>query len=425
MSTGKAGVPDFRGSPSMLIVGRLAATALSLISAPIIARAIGPVGRGETAAATALFLIVPVLIGIGMPMEIRRLSAVLTDDAALRSARRVNALMNIGAVALAAACYFSFFLTFDPFARVVAASGVALSALPASWALDVSVLMARQRFAAVAFMQVMQPAAYVILVVVFWGAGCLSVATVLIAFTLGNVANFIAGRFLTRAATRDALMPYRPLLRKSIDFYGATVAQIASSRLDQVLALPIIGAQQAGYYSVAVTVGSVPLVLGFALSGSYYRATAQAEGVERLHLQIAAVRSAIATALMFCPFLALAAVPLVPLVFGDDFRAALPATMFAIVAGGAQLVAFVASSAVAADGRGTLLTWAQTLGLVVDILALVLFGHIAGALGAAIASALGFAATVLILAASLRVNPSALLPRGADFIVSIRRLWRE
>jgi O-antigen/teichoic acid export membrane protein len=419
------GGSDFRDSPSVLTIARVVAAGLSLISAPLIARAIGPEGRGETAAALAFLIIVPVVIEVGMPMEVRRLAAVSGKDAVLRSARRIIATMTIASLALGLAGYATVFSSFDSFARIVSACGVAFSAIPASWDLDVSVLLANQRFAAVGLLQVVQPAIYVLLLVVFWGLGIASVATVLIAYTLGNIANFIVGLVLTRVPARGETIDYRQLLRKSLDLYGGSVAQIASSRLDQVLALPLIGAQQAGYYSVAVTIGSVPMVLLHSLDGSYFRAIARAEGAERVQLQTAAVRSAIAIALMLCPLLALTAWPLVPVVFGSEFDAARTVTLFAVAAGGIKFVAFMASSSIAAGGRGRLMTSAQATGLVVGILGLAVLGQVAGALGAAIASALGCTLTVLILSSSLGTRPRDFLPKPADFADSIKRLWQH
>ena len=71
------------------------------------------------------------------------------------------------------------------------------------------------------------------------------------------------------------------------------------------------------------------------------------------------------------------------------------------------------------------MTLAQVAGLGVGILGLVLLGEIAGAIGAAIASGLGYAVTILILAIRLRTRPSEFVPRPYDFVDSIRRLWRS
>ncbi|MGE2715280.1 lipopolysaccharide biosynthesis protein [Mycolicibacterium litorale] len=426
MTIGKFSGLRFSRSPSALIVGRILATTLSLISAPIVSRAIGPEGRGETAAALALFLIIPVVVSIGMPMEVRRLAAIEEADAALRSARLVTTLSTIATVALGITCYFTLFASFDPFSRTAATLGVALSAIPASWALDVSVLVAHERFGAVALLQVIQPATYVLLIVAFWLLDAATVATVLIAFIVGNIANFVTGIALTRVPIRGGMLQCRTFLSRSFDFYAGSVAQIASTRLDQVLALPLIGAQQTGFYSVAVTIGSAPaLVLGHALAGSIFRGIARAEGDERMQLQSAAIRSATALAMMCCPLLAIVAWPVVPWVFGADFEGALPATFIAIVAGGAQLIGFVASSAATACGKGRLLTSAQVGGLAVGLLALVPLGLLAGALGASIASAIGFIVTAIILSVSLRVRLTDLVPKPADFVGSLKLLWRR
>ena len=81
----------FFNSPMTMLGSRLSVAALGLISAPLIAQALGPSGRGETASALATMYLVPILLALGMPFEVRR--RVLADGGmgAVRTARRRDA----------------------------------------------------------------------------------------------------------------------------------------------------------------------------------------------------------------------------------------------------------------------------------------------------------------------------------------------
>ena len=80
-------------TPAHIALANVAASAIALITAPIIARSIGAAGRGETAAALAAFALVPIVLAIGMPIELRRVWATARADSLVRSFRDVAAIM--------------------------------------------------------------------------------------------------------------------------------------------------------------------------------------------------------------------------------------------------------------------------------------------------------------------------------------------
>ena len=412
-------------SPSLVIVGRLGASLLALISAPIVARAIGPEGRGETAAALALFVITPVVLGLGMPLEVRRRAATSDSYAVMRTARIIVALSTPVAIGLAVLTYFTIFSNFSAEGRIAAAVGVALAPLSTSWALDISVLVAHRRYAGVLLIQLLQPSVYVALILLLWILDIAIVATIIAASILGTAAAFCAGVLLVRVPIRGERVAIRNLLRKGLTFSGSAIAEIASSRADQVIALPLIGAYQAGLYSVAATIGSAPLAIGHALAASYFSPIAQAEGKQRLLLQSEAVRAAIAITIIAIPPIAIVASATIPLVFGQEFAPSIPATMIYLVGSAGMLAAFVASMALAADGRGIRMTIAQVASLILGIAVLLVLGPIFGAVGAAIASTLGYLTLFGVVLLSLRLPIRSLVPRPIDVVATMKRLKRD
>lgn len=412
-------------SPSLLIFGRLGASGLALVSSPIVARAIGPEGRGETAAAVALFVIVPVILGVGLSLEVRRQAATSDGSAVLRTARSIVALSTPLAIGIAALTYFTIFTDFSPEGRIVATAGVALAPLSTSWALDVSVLVAHRRYGGVLLIQLLQPAVYLVLILLLWGFGAATVATVLTASIAGIVATFCAGLLLVRVPIRGRHVGLRLLLRQGLTFSGSAIAEVAVNRADQVIVLPLIGAYQAGLYSVATTIGSVPLTIGQALGASYFTPIAQSEGRHRSLLQGEAIRAAIAAAVVATPLIAAGAWAAIPLVFGQAFSPSIPATMIFLLGSAGLLSAYVTSMALAADGRGIAMTIAQVISLVSGFVGLIVLGPALGAVGAAIASTSGYFILLAALLIALRLPARVLIPYPQDFLGAIKRLGRD
>lgn len=412
---------DLGRSPSLIVFGRLAGTAATLVSAPITARALGPDGRGETAAAIAVFFIVPVVLGLGVPLEVRRQHAVHRDQGVLGASRVLAIASVVPAALIAATLHQTLFASFEPAAALVAALGVAATPLAFSWACDLGVVLADQRYLAVFAMQMAHPTLYVTTIATLWIADLANVTTVLAANIAGTLLTFVVGLWLTRhtASGRSSALD---LLRRGIQFAGSGIAESASNKLDQALALPILGAYAAGIYSIGVTIASAPLALGHALSAATFPRIARAAPEGRPFLQAQAVRAALALGLLIAPVMVLLSWLLIPLIFGERFAPAF--TVVAIAAPGtvAMMAAFVASTSLAADSRGWMMTASQIVGLAVSTALLIVLGLAYGSAGAAAASAAGYVVLFGCLMASLKSPLRQLAPRFDDGRRSIRLL---
>lgn len=413
-------------SPSLLAFSRILASALALISAPIVARAIGPAGRGETAAAIALFHIVPVVLAFGVPLVVRRRSATTDGKQAIATARLI-AILGIIPAAGAALLVSSLLLSdFDPISRIVATVGIAAAPMVMSWMCDVGVLIAHARYRAVFAMQIIQPVAYLALILAISVLGSTSTATVLACYISGLLATFVTGLVLVRGEWSGALKRLPAVTREGTKFAGAALAETASNRLDQAIALPLLGATQAGFYAVATTIVTIPLALGQALGAAYFTPIARADpGDARRGLQQQAARSAFAVTPLAFIVMCAAAPIIVPLLFGSEFAGAVPVVWIASLGGIAMTSGYVLSMALAADGRGIRMTIAQTVGLALGLAALFVLGPVLGALGAAIASSLGYLLMLVMLAHGLRSPVRTLVPRVADIREAITRLTKK
>lgn len=412
-------------SPSFIALGQLAASGLAIVSAPIVARAIGPSGRGETAAVLAAFYIWPIVAALGMQLEIRRAAATGFREPALRRARDLMLLLVLPSAAVAFILDFSLFATLSNETRIVAFAGVTAAPLMVSWMCDQSVLIADRRYRAVAIIQIIQPSVYLLAVTVGWICGWVSVPYVLGASMLGTLATTICAASFTKVSIRGPRASTLGLLRASARYSGSSIAEASASRLDQLIALQLLGATQSGLYAVAATIGGLALPLGHALAADSFNEIAQAQNEEeRLKTRVKHIRSAVAAGLVAGATLAAASPLLVPLLFGSQFTGSILPAVLLSVGGAAAVPAFVASLVLAAEGRGREMTLAQITRVAVGLVGLVSLGPLLGAIGASIASLVGSWILLAILTVRTTGSIRAWLVGPSDFRTAIRRLLR-
>ena len=412
-------------TPAHIALANVAASAIALITAPIIARSIGAAGRGETAAALAAFALVPIVLAIGMPTELRRVWATARADSLVRSFRDVAATMVIPAVGIAFALSETLFRDLSTDSRIMVFIGVALAPLSVSWAGDVSVLVATGRYRAVMLVRLLGPTAFLVGVGVAAISGAATVATVLLANILGTGVTWLAGLLLVRVSPIGPRASHTRLLRRGVTYAGSSVAEAATYRLDQVIALPIIGAQQAGFYSVAVTIGSIPIALGQSLGAHYFRNVANAPQSQRPALTEEAMRVTISSSLALCVLLAIVSPVLIPVIFGAEFQAAVTPTLVYLLGSVFMVCIVVSTLLLAASGKGHVMTISQVSNLVVGLTLLVLLGPMLGAAGAALASTISYIVLAMVQTKLLGARLTSLTPTPRGVAAGIRTLVRR
>lgn len=168
-------------------------------------------------------------------------------------------------------------------------------------------------------------------------------------------------------------------------WFGA-LSGILLSRLDQTLMVPLAGAVALGLYAVAVNIADVPLIVANAVREVSFSDQSASNDPTAL-----ARSSRLTTAAVTLASGAIAAaMPLaVPLLFGPDFREAIPVAavlLLGLVLGSPGSLAGVGLAAV---GRPGLRSVSLAIAAVCSAVALVLLAPVLGALGAALATCLG------------------------------------
>lgn len=407
-------------SPVMMALGRFGAMFLAMISTPIIARALGPQGRGVTAAALAVFIAIPVLLGMGVPLAVRRRVSVLEGIRAdvVRTGRAYAALTFIPAVLIAIPIEVLLLPGLSTAERFAYYLSIALVPLTVSWSIDANVLVATKEYRRVGTLSILQAALSTTIIVVIWLVGHLDVSSVLYAFLAGNITAFIFGQVWVRDRG-GRVTDFKGIVKEGGALAGGLISDVASKKLDQIIALTLMGAAGAGLYSVAATMGSLAAPVVESLGNSAFKDLTTGD-----HRQtIQTVRHAMALSVMSATGLAVVSWFLIPVVFGEAFTDSRPVALITVAASTFSGVGYVTAIALAAQRHGEQMTLAQVTGLVVGIGLMVPSALTWGPAGAACAIGLGSLTSLLISLWSLRVSPLTALPRPGDFPTSVHRLF--
>ncbi|MFZ2174969.1 MAG: oligosaccharide flippase family protein [Rhodococcus sp. (in: high G+C Gram-positive bacteria)] len=407
-------------SPSMIAIGRFITMFFSLATVPIVARALGPDGRGIAATMLAVLAITQVLLGLGIPLAVRR-RVIVGDDRSdvMMTARLYAALTTIPALAVAFSIDVILFTEQTTTTRIAFYISMALIPLTVSWATDVSVLVATEEYLRMALLGIVQAGSSFLVVLAIWMIGKLDISSVIYATLAGNVVTFFVGLCWV-GARGGRVRHFWSLAREGCSLVGGQMAGIATGRVDQIIVLPILGAGGAGIYSIALTLGSLPTPVAQAVGAGSFANFSRGER----QLVLKSIRHSAALCIVTAAILGVASYFLIPVVFGTAFADAIPAAL--IMVGGSIFtgVAFVASMALAAQRKGARMTTIQVGGVLVGLALLAPLAVTWGAVGAASAMTGGSAVTLILALHQLRISPLEALPRSSDWLNSFRDLIR-
>jgi O-antigen/teichoic acid export membrane protein len=228
-----------------------------------------------------------------------------------------------------------------------------------------------------------------------------------------------------RGAGAESAFPRAAMVKFSIAAFPGVLAGVSTARLDQIIGLPLIGARQLGLYAVAVSLAEFPMVFGTAARSAILGMRAEtvigAEGQQLIRRVTGAV--AIGAAAM-----AFATWWLVPVVFGREFDGVVVPALILLAATVVYTVASCLSAALLALGNASGQSRALLVGAVASVGSLVGLRSY-GAIGASVASAVGYVVTAAMCFTSLREEHGfslrgAILPTRADVGWGARNIVR-
>ncbi len=420
--TARSGTGRARGRLSGVIARLTVANALSaltgFVTGPLLARALGPSGRGDLQAIIVPLQVAPFVLSFGITaFAYRTLPKGRTVDEVIPSLG-VPLLLS-GLIAAAAAVPMADALAGGrETVRTYLTIGFLMTPVALLVMLLFSSLAALERWRAVVAMTVIPFALPFVAIVGLDALGRLTVGT-------AAAATIIASSLVVAVPGLPLLMSVRKpvfrlsLAREAVSFglksWLGGLAQLANGRLDQVLMITVVPPRQLGLYAVATTIsGAFALVAGAVSPPLMARI-----GAGERHLMPQAVRMTVTLTVAMNLVVALVTPILLPLLFGADFRPAIPMAYVLLAASVPLAGASVLSTGLQADGVPLIPTIGEGIALAITIGGLVVLLPPLQGMGAAIVSLAAYAASFLfqLVMARRRIQvplSSFLLPSRAD-----------
>lgn len=393
-ATPKKGPGDVAGHMLQTLIGNFFPPLAVLVSAPILAHALGVDGRGEVAAATAPLTLVITAATFGIPDAVNYVVA-RSPLTVRRATRTALVLMVIAGLAATAAVILS--------SNWLSGGDVTIQHLitVASLAIVPSLVVAVLRGAAsglhlwrrVSLERFISSTVRIAALIPLWLTGNLTpmAATIVIAVgpLLGAVAYWrMPGTGKKPGIPQDTGKDTGPrqIMSFGMRVWVGAISGILLSRLDQALMTPLSDSYQLGLYAVAATIADIPLIINRAVRDVTFSADAAQATDQRLGTS--ARISSTASALLGL-VTAATMVWWLPLLFGADFSPAIPITAVLLLAAVLGTPGSIAGAGLSARGRPGLRSTSLVVSCLINVGLLFLIVPTYGAMGAAVATLVG------------------------------------
>jgi O-antigen/teichoic acid export membrane protein len=261
-----------------------------------------------------------------------------------------------------------------------------------------------------------------------------------VAFTSGGA---LCGAIITSLAIghRDLLLAVShrgvtKLGRQMAGFAGAVFvanfAQKLTYRLDQLIVNAVAGPATVGVYALAARLAEMPLLAPRALRVTWVAARArEGEIQDSVPATLAGGRKLILLMGVLLPVYGVIAAPLIPLVYGSDFRPSVVPFLLLLLATLLLSASFPFVSGLTGGGRPKRLAIGATCGMIATVMLDLALVPSLGSIGASLASVGAYAIFTVIVftqwrgqAPGLPISVSDLLPRATDARELIASLGR-
>lgn len=390
----------------------------NLVSGVVIARALGPDGRGVTVALVTVTQLAGLLFALGVAQSLSYFIARRPEDGPSLLTTWVLMLVPLTAVAIAISQLLLpvIFATDGEQAIAIGRWFMFTIVLVIGLELNYGLLLGSHDFFVYNALRLAQPVLIAAACALLWALDALTVESAMIAATACSGVVLAVG--LARAVALIGVGPVAPALGLAGLWYGAraegqTVAAHVTARLDVAMLPAFVTAGSVGLYSVATNVSLIVYQLANTFAGLVLPAAARdpERGASKV---VGSLWAALAVAGIVAIALALLGRSLLTLVYGERFGDA--AEPLLLLLPGAVL--FAGSSILAAGvyalGRPFTATVPQLLGMAVTVVGLLLFLDSGGITAAALVSSASyatvFAVTLVAYQRSAKLPWRALLP---------------
>ncbi|MGO9059419.1 MAG: oligosaccharide flippase family protein [Candidatus Binataceae bacterium] len=428
------------GADALLtLVTNLALGTFGVFTGVFVARLLGPHARGELAAIQTWPSFVGTLAMIGMGEAVVYYSAREPDQAGryLASGLILAGSASIPFAGLAYIVMPRLLSAQSP--AVVTAARWYLAVVPiyAFIGMQFQPLRGRRDFTAWNALRLTPSAVWICVLVTAWFlerrtpsfiAGANLAGLAILVFPVAAVVNSrVPGPFIADPAL------WGPMLRYGLPCVGTSLPQLMNLRLDQMLMAAFLAPKELGLYVVAVAWSSAIGPLLNAIGAVLLPRVAASRDQSRSATFATGARLGTVSSVAASLILLLLTPWGIVLLFGESFRAALPAALVLVIAGAAVGFNSVVEDGFRGLGQPATVMYAEICGLIATGISLAVLLRPMRILGAAVASLLGYSTvTVVLLIFAKRkagIRPTELLvPDSREISAGIRRvrlLWLD
>ncbi len=423
-----------RSGPGRSILGSLGASGglqlLIIISGVLVARSLGPQDRGYLALLIVISTLCAILGTLGLPAAVtyyiardpthaRRIAASLAWVGALQ----------VGAVVLVQAAVLAAIVASDP-ARVKMAAAISLLLPPGILALHfgLAILQGQRRFTAFNILRIAPTTAYVVGVVVLY---LLDLAELVPFMALWASVNLVGGFFalafavraLPKNAEEDAAPSRSEMLSFGLKALLGTLSPVDVVRLDQAAVGLFLSPVALGLYVVAQALSNLPRIVATSIGMVAYPQVAaeqDRDAARRAMWRFFFIGFALSALVVGA--LELMAGGLISLFFGEEFIAATRITQILLLASLFMAGRRVLTDGVNGYGYPVYGTIAEVASWIILVPGLVVLLPWLGAEGVALALAIAWGGSLLLLLALALVAGRAPTSGGERVATAMRRL---
>ncbi len=398
-------ITSFGGQVALTVGTNFGLAALGLITGSLVARLLGPEGRGELAAIQTWATFLALLASLGLPDAVVYFTGRTPAKSATYLTSAVVAML-LSAVPFALAGYLlmPIFLKAQFAAVIVAARWylVAFVFLMATMGMLLHPLRGRNDFAVWNLLRILSIAAWLAVLIVAWLTGQATPAAVAAGYlislvTVGLITFYVLKH---RVPGPYALKPelWPSMLRYGLPSALSALPQTLNLRLDQMLMAAFLPASLLGYYSIAVAWSAAvsPMMQGIG-AVLFPRVANENSTAEQIEVLGRGTRLGVLVAIVLSVIVLLVTPLGVRLIFGRAYVPAVPAALILVIAGGISGINLILEEGLRGLGHTKAVLWGESTGLVATAIGLALLLRPLLINGAAVASLLGYSVTAIAL----------------------------
>jgi O-antigen/teichoic acid export membrane protein len=388
------------GSIAGTAVGNVAVAACGLLSGMLLARTLGAEGRGELAAIQLWPLLLATAGGFGLPEATAYFAARTPGRARTTLSSALLVSLPFSAMAVAAGLVILPYALQTQAGAVQQAAAISLLLVPLMMLAlaPQQALRGAGRLTSWNVLRLMIPAGWVMALGALNLSGRATATSAALAFVAVTAVAACAAQVYAWRTLQGSIAPAshltRPLLAYGAPTAVSTLPQWLNFRLDQLVMIVVLAPESVGLYVVAVAwsaaIQPFATVLAFTAVPALAGATDARQKAQRVY-RSGAIVSASAAALL------LVVTPvLFPAIFGEEFRAAVPAALIMVFTGAVAGLNAVGGECLRGLGRPRGHLAAECAGLAVTCAAVPVLIPVWGILGAAAGSLVSAVANLLV-----------------------------